>query len=319
MGQQAGIITSPRAAIVRSLPPQARYKARSLRVAHTTPPPDAIQEGSPTNLVPEAGNNTVRNIYEIHENAGLMGITARPIDALRINGDVLFGYNDNSFTRISPRQVQSYKVHARYTPRPWANLDAAVDMNENRDNVFTVNNIEHARTYSFAATLSPKPTLWFDFGYSYMDVYTQTEICFVDTGSTVFTAASSPCPVPASVAAGVTLGTLSYYASRDNYAYGNLMWKPQKRVTAMVGYGGSVVRGKTTFLNPLTPTGTLDFNYLKPSASLMFDIYKGVAYKTAWNYFGYNNRGVANPVGLAPLPSPNFDGSNVTFSFLYAF
>ena len=29
----------------------------------------------------------------------------------------------------------------------------------------------------------------------------------------------------------------------------------------MVGYGGSFVRGNTIFLNPLTPSGTLDFNY----------------------------------------------------------
>jgi hypothetical protein len=63
-----------------------------------------------------------------------------------------------------------------------------------------------------------------------------------------------------SVASGVTLGTLSYYESRDNYAYGDAMWKPQKRVTLMAGYGGSIVRGSTTFLNALTPTGTLDFD-----------------------------------------------------------
>ena len=314
-GTTAGIITSPRAAIARHC---HRRPATPLPAGCSFNANGSIQEGSPTNLVPEAGNNTVRNIYDIHENAGLLGIAARPIDALRINADLLFGYNDNSFTRISPRQVQSYKVHARYTPRPWANLDAAVDINENRDNVSTVNNIEHGRTYSFVATLSPKPMLWVDFGYSYMDIYTQTEICFVDTGSTVFTAATPlvRCQRPA---AGVTLGTLSYYASRDNYAYGDVMWKPQKRVTAMVGYGGSIVRGNTTFLNPLTPTGTLDFDYLKPFASLAFEIYKGVSYKTAWNYYGYNDHGVANPVGLAPLPSQNFDGSNVTFSFLYAF
>ena len=93
-----------------------------------------------------------------------------------------------------------------------------------------------------------------------MDVYTQTEICFADTGSTVFTAANSPCPVAASVAAGVTLGTLSYYASRDNYAYGDADVEAAKARdrhgwdTAAASFAAS-----TTFLNPLTPTGTLDF------------------------------------------------------------
>ena len=51
---------------------------------------------------------------------GCVGVTARPIDALRITADLMFGYNDNSFTRISPRQLQSYKIQARYTPTPWA-------------------------------------------------------------------------------------------------------------------------------------------------------------------------------------------------------
>ena len=72
-------------------------------------------------------------------------------------------------------------------------------------------------------------------------------------------------------------------------------------------------------MNPLTPTGTLDFNYLKPYAAITIDIWKGVSYKTAWNYYGYGYRGVANPTGLAALPSQTFDGSNVTFSLKYAF
>src|ERR1700691_3734239 len=72
---------------------------------------------------PAAGNDTSRNITEIHEQTLLAGFTARPIDALRITGDFQFGYNDYSFTRISPRQVQRYKVHANYKPRAWINFD----------------------------------------------------------------------------------------------------------------------------------------------------------------------------------------------------
>jgi len=97
------------------------------------------------------------------------------------------------------------------------------------------------------------------------------------------------------------------------------MWKPQKRVTAVLGYAGSIVRGNTTFVNLLQPTGTLDFNYLKPFVTLSFDLYKGLSYKTAWNYYGYDDHGIANPVLLAPLPSQNFNGSNLTFSLKYAF
>jgi hypothetical protein len=273
----------------------------------------SIQEGSATALIPDATNDTARNIYEIHENAGLFGISARPIDTLRITGDLMFGYNDNSFTRTSPRQLQSYKINVRYTPTPWANITGAVNIQENRDNVSMVNNLEHGRTYSFVTTLAPNAKLWVDFGYTYMDIFTQTEICFPDTGSTVFT---TPCPVPAATS---PLGTLSSYSSMDHYAFGDVMWKPYKRVTAMLGYGGTIVRGNTTLLNPMAPTGTLDFDYIKPLASLAFDLYKGVVYKTSWNYYGYNDAGVANPAGLAPLPLQDFNGNNITFSLRYAF
>jgi hypothetical protein len=273
----------------------------------------SVQEGSSTNLEAETSNDTARNVYDIHENMGLFGVSARPTDTLRLNADLMFGYNDNSFTRISPRQIQSYKINARYTPKPWANIAGALDIHENRDNVSTVNNVEHGRAYSFVATISPNANLWVDFGYTYMDIYSQTEICFPDTGSTVFT---TPCPVPG---ASSPLGTLSSYSSQDHYVYGELMWKPLKRVTAMLGYGGSIIRGNTTLLNPLTPTGTLDFDYIKPFASLALDIYRGLSYKTAWNYYNYNDRGVTNPPGLAPLPLQDFNGNNVTFSFRYAF
>ena len=95
----------------------------------------SITEGSPTNLVPEAGNDTAFVVTTIKENALLVGFTGRPIDTLRITGDFIFGYNDNSFTRIDPRQMQSYKIHTTYTPKPWATLDGAVEIHENRDDV----------------------------------------------------------------------------------------------------------------------------------------------------------------------------------------
>jgi hypothetical protein len=287
--------------------------AGALPTACTKNGDGSIQEGSPTNLVAEAANDAARNLYDIHESVALLGATVRPTDQLRITADLMFGYDDNSFTRISPRQLQSYKIQVRYTPAPWANVSGSVDIQENRDNVSMVNNLEHGRTYGFVTTLSPNSKLFVDFGFSYMNVYTQTYICFPDTGSTIFT---TPCSITGATS---PLGALSFYSSDDYYVYGHVTWKPYKRVTAMLGYAGSIVRGNTTFLNPLAPTGTLDFNYVKPLASLSFDIYKGLAYKTAWNYYGYNDKGVANPAGLAPLPSQNFNGSNITFSFRYAF
>ena len=154
----------------------------------------AVVEGSAANPVPEAGNDTARNITTINENALFLGIVARPIDALRITGDFEFGYNDQSFTRIDPRQVQSYKIHATYKPRPWANLAGAVEIHDNRDNVTTVNNIEHDRSYSFSAMLMPNQHLSVDFGFNYWNVYTQSLICFAYS-----TSSANPAPPPATL------------------------------------------------------------------------------------------------------------------------
>lgn len=283
-------------------------------VAGVLPPNCTLNpDGSISEVGPDASSDTERGITTINEHALLLGVSARPATQLRINADFAFGYNDNSFTRISPRQVQSYKIHATYAPKSWASIDGAIDIHENRDNVATVNNLEHGRTYSIGATLAPNSRIFANFGYNYVDIYTQSEICFPEPGSVIFT---TPCPVSGSPS---PLGALAFYNSTGHYGYADVMWKPIKRVTAAVGYSGSVVRGSTLFLNSFQPTGPLDFNYVTPFASLAFQIYKGFTYKTAWNYYGYNDEGVANPVGLAPLPSQDFNGSHVTFSVRYAF
>jgi hypothetical protein len=272
--------------------------------------------------------NPVRSLTTINENAVLLGAVARPIDTIRIIGDFEFGYNDNSYTRIDPRQVQSYKIHANYKPRPWANIDGGVELHENRDNVLTVNNVEHDRSYSFATILTANSRLTVDFGYNYWDVYTQTLICFAYsiTSATGTVSAFPPdvpmlptgpaCPI---TAASSPLGALATYSSTDHFAHAAVVWKPFKRVTAIAGYGGSFVRGNTIFLNPLTPSGTLDYNYQRPYASIAFDVARGFTYKMAWNYYGFNETGNTNPFGLAAIQLQDFNGSNATFSLRYSF
>jgi hypothetical protein len=282
----------------------------------------------------------------INGNSLLLGVVVRPIDTLRITGDFGFGYNDFAFTRVSPRQVQSYRINAKYTPKPWASLSGAVDIHENRDNVYTVNNLEHDRMYSFTAILSPSPKLSVDFGYNYWDVFMQAAVCYTEgfgpppAGTTACPAADSPVP----------LGALSTYTSTDHFAYAGLMWKVTPRMMAALGFDGSFVRGSSPYfnqpqfgssttgapapalqqvsLNQLQPSGTLNFNYLKPNASITIDLSKGFSYKMAWNYFGFNIAGNQFSAGLALTPTnaalpslqaEDFNGSTATFSFRYTF
>jgi hypothetical protein len=291
-------------------------------------------DGSMTFLAPTPAS-PVRSLTTINENSLLLGVVARPIEALRITADLEFGYNDAAYARIDPRQVQTYKIHANYRPKPWANLDGAVDIHENRDNVSTVNNIEHDRSYSFAAILTASPKLSVDFGYNYWNVYTQALICFAYSETS-----ANPAPPPATVVASAfppgvpmlptgpacpitaatsPLGALSVYNSTDYFTHAAMIWKPIKRVSVVLGYGGSFVRGNTIFLNPLTPSGTLDYNYQRPYASIAIDIFRGFTYKMSWNYYGFNQGANTNPFGLAAIQSQDFNGNNATFSFRYSF
>ena len=294
----------------------------------------SITEGSPTSLLPEAGNDTARLLTTIHENTVIAGLTARPVDQLTINGDIGLGYNDNSFTRVDPRQVQSYKVHLTYKPKVWAIIDGAVEVHENRDDVTTVSNLEHDRSYSFTTTLMPNARLAVSFGYNYWDVYNQADICFnysitytnpapppstLPVSTTPPGVATTACNITGASVGAAGLETLSTYASTDHFAHAEVTWKPYKRITAALGYGGSFVRGSSTSLNPLNPSGTLNYNYQLPFGSINFDIYRGLSYKMAWNYYGFNQEGNTTPFGLATIPLQDFNGNNATFSFRYAF
>jgi hypothetical protein len=294
----------------------------------------SVTEGSQTSPVPEAGNDTARSLLTINANSLLLGFTARPVDQLRIIGDFQFGYNDAVFTRTDPRQVQAYKVHVTYTPKPWATIDGSIDIHENRDDVFTVANLEHDRAYSVTTMLAATERLTVGIGYNYWDVFTQSTICFnysisytnptpppstLPVGTSPPGVATTACTIPDASVGAAGLETAGTYASRDHFAHADLMWKPTKRVTAALGYGGSFVRGNTVFLNPLQPSGTLDYNYQMPYGSLTIDLGKGLSYTTAWNYYGFNQTGNTLPFGLAFIPLQDFNGNTASFIFRYSF
>jgi hypothetical protein len=267
---------------------------------------------------PAAGNDTSRNITGISENTLLAGFTARPMDTLQITADFQFGSNNYSFTRISPRQVQSYKIRANYKPRAWINLDGAVDLHENRDNVSTINDIEHDRTYGFVATLMPKSKVFFDLGYTYTDIYTQAQICYYQNA--FGPAPTAPCPASLGYAPAAMSG-LGTYSSIQHFAYGDVTWKPGPRVTATIGYAGTFVGGNTLAIDPLQVPGTLAFDYQKPYVRAIFDLGKGFSYRMTWNYYGYNGKGQASNAipGLAAIPIQDFNGSTAEFAIRYAF
>jgi len=244
----------------------------------------------------------------INERSLLLGLRSRPTDALRVSFDLELFSADRSFTRISPRQLQHYKVRATYKPRGWISLGAAINIIEKRDNVVTINNLQHNRSYSFTAVFEPNQQFSLDLGYDYNDIFSQTNICFVISPVPTGLAAT-PCP-----GALAFLQGLSVYTNTTHFAYGNVLWKPIKRVTALLGYAGSFVNGNTLLLNPNAPVGPLQFNYHKPYAGFAVDLLKGLTWKANWAYYGYNEK--AMPILTT---GRDFRGNLVTIAFRYAF
>jgi hypothetical protein len=157
--------------------------------------------------------------------------------------------------------------------------------------------------------------LTFDHGYNYTDLHLQTYICFRDTGRGVATLDA----YAFNGGNNVTLGALAFYDSGQHYAYSDVMLKPWSRFTARFGYLGTFVGGDTLYLNPRQPGSTIAFTYQKPFATTQIDLYKGLSYKTSWNYYGYNEKNPIDVSGLAPIGSQNFSGNTATCSVRYAF
>ena len=91
-----------------------------------------ISQGIPHNapLVPPATTGTVT----IHENGAILYATMRPSEHFDLNGSIGLMYADNAFTPLTPRQAQTYRVHALYRLKSWGTFSAAYNDVERHNN-----------------------------------------------------------------------------------------------------------------------------------------------------------------------------------------
>ena len=244
----------------------------------------------------------------INEHSGLFGFWAHPVDAWRINLDMEVASADNSFTRISPRQWQEYRVRTTYKLASWVNLSGSINVLEKRNNVSEVDNLQHNRLYGWGAIFEPNDRISLELGYDYSDDFSQILVCFVTT------------PTPAGIAKcpGSTLSQeLSTYTNKSHYGYFDVMWKPVRRLTTHLGYNVTSTTGSALFLNPNAPSGPLDSTYHRPYGGFDYAFAKAWTGKAYWGYYGYHE----DPSSVAQdLFAPrNFRGNLVTLSMRYAF
>jgi predicted CXXCH cytochrome family protein len=255
----------------------------------------------------------------INEFSGLFGIWARPSPKLQISFDTELFSADRSFTRISPRESQEYRVRAKYALTSWLNLNSNALIWEARNNVENVNNLQHNRTYGISAILQPKDKIGLEIGYAYNDVFSQILICFVSSAAPTGPSTVS-CP-------GVTglQQQLSTYTNNSQYGYFDLSLTPVHRLTAHLGANLTGTTGSALLvITPQVPSGPLDSKWLHPFGGLDYHFAKNWTGKAYWDYYGYHEDPTVSAatgaiISQDLLAPRNFRGNLVTLSVKYAF
>jgi hypothetical protein len=266
--------------------------------------------------------------YADQSYTGMFGVWVRPLDSLRVNGDVELtsagGLDGFLITRIQPTNAQLYRVRARYTPVHWIVVSGTLNWQENLnhapDDQGTIqsNNRGHNRFFGFDVSLLPKGMFAFDVGYNYNNVYSATDVCInLGTRST----AADPCYAGSS---GSNTFANWRYHNTVNSTYFNLTVRPKPWLAFagglnLVGSTGQdplylPVTHSFTVANPLQPLGSLDSLYWRPSGSLAFSFHRNWEAKGAYNYYDYNERSYQGPI-----PPRDFHASMGTVSVKYVF
>jgi hypothetical protein len=245
---------------------------------------------------------------EINEHSALFGLWARPIDQWRVNFDMELKGADKSFTRISPRQLQQYRLRSTFKPLTWISIGATFNILENRDNVPQINNLQHNRSAGVSIVLEPNDKFSFDAGYDFNDVFSQINICYT----------LSPAPAGLGKCPATTLvQNISIYTSKSHFVYFDVMWRPHRRVITHLGDTITNTTGTALILDPNQPPGTLNYSYHRPTAGFEVSIIKGLSWKTDWGYYTYQEKSSAVPIDMfAPR---GFRGNMVTLGARYAF
>jgi hypothetical protein len=286
--------------------------------------------GNPGNI-PLAAGATNNGTVTINESGGIFNAALRLSSNWELNGTVEALYDDNSFTPVGPRQTRHYKVRTRYRPRPWATISGAYNdlerhNNTNNNQVTTalfvaptatvaasgtpyegqLQHVDYSRSASLGAVLSPNEHYGLDFDYAYSEVYSSTNICYLNGATAtlpgaVQTATSTPCPnVFGRGATGATElsgAALSDWFGKDfskaptQFATLAVHLSPNKSIHSNIGYRISDVNGSRFFNDARDVNGSLVSKYQSPFVNLAWTVRSGWIWKAEYNYYSYGEGG----------------------------
>jgi hypothetical protein len=225
---------------------------------------------------------------DIHENSALLGAWFRN-HVFRTSFAMEIMSADNTFTRISPRELYVYKIRATYKPVGWATISGAINLYEVVNDQPEVEFKNHNRTYGFSVIMAPDENWSLDFGYDFNDIDSAVNICYTVTPRPP---GASPCPSASALISGV-----SFYTNDVHFGHFDFMFKPHPRVMANVGYTVTSTDGNTTLLAPNPPLGPLRLDYHQPRAQVIVDLRGGFSWRAEWNYHSYEEKAPPDPTG----------------------
>jgi hypothetical protein len=204
--------------------------------------------------------------------------------------------------------------------------------------------------------LAPTDRYAFDFNYSYSDVYTTTNICYLSgaivpaaggtptlpgAASTTSTGANNICPSLTTEWGPVK----DFMDAPTQYASFALDFTPAKSIHSDIGYRISAVSGNQFFNDAQEVNGSLQSAYQSPFVRVAWTVHPGLVWRAEYNYYGYGEGGPSGapfcstatsatavvvpcstltPTGVnepsSGLTAPrNFHANNVTLAVHYEF
>jgi hypothetical protein len=262
------------------------------------------------------------SVPPINEYSGLFGLWARPNQKWKISFDTELFSADGTFTRISPKESQEYRVRSKYSVNNWLNLDGNILIWESRNNQFQQGDLQHNRTYGVSAILQPNDKFGMEIGYDYNDVFSQVLICYISVAAGQNGPGIQACPnVPGLVQ------QLSTYTNNSSYGFFDISYRAVQRLTVhlganLTGTSGSQLRLDPQTLIPNQVTGPLNSKWLHPYGGFEYKFSKEWTGKALWDYYGYHEDPTFGSGGEAAqdIYAPrNFRGNLYTLSLKYAF
>ena len=255
----------------------------------------------------------------IDEYSGLLGLWARPNQKWKISFDMELFSADGTFTRISPKESQIYRVRSKYVVNNWLTLDGNILIWESRNNQFQQDDSQHNRTYAITAILQPNDKFGMEIGYDYNDVYSQVLICYVSGQAAPGTMA---CPNVTGL-----IQQLSTYINNSSYGFFDMSYKPVHRLTVHLGGNFTGTSGSQLRLDPLAlipnqVEGPLNSQWLHPYGGLEYRFSKAWTGKAFWDYYGYHEDptfGTGGEAAQDVYAPRNFRGNLYTLSVRYMF